>query len=1186
VCVSGVCDTADNKCGLANNDGPCTVANGGTVCRSTACSTNGKCMPLNGCNADADCSGGNWCNITAHACTAKVANGGNLPSDPAHTTPVLNATCTAAAAALVCVSGVCDADNKCGLANNDGPCTLLTGGTVCRSATCSVSGTCMAAGACNADGDCSGGNWCNITAHTCTPKIANGGNLPSDPAHSGPTLNATCTAAAAALVCVSGVCDTDNKCGLVNNDGPCTAANGGSVCRSGVCDADGKCGLANGDGACTVANGATICRSGVCDGADGKCGLLNGDGACTVASGAAICRSGVCDTDSLCGLAVGDGPCSGATATVVCRSLACSTNGTCVTPGGCNADGDCTGGNWCNISIHACAPQIGNGGVMPVDSAHANPTLDGKCTTPASTLVCVSAVCDALDDRCGYANGDGTCDATSAATVCRSAVCDTDSKCGFVNGDGPCTVATGPLVCRSSTCSPNGAVCMPAGGCAVDADCGASEWCNSETFTCKPRLPNGTLIPSVAGHTPALAGTCTVGAGAAVCASDVCDTADNLCGYADGDGPCTALDGIVVCRSGTCSTTGVCEAAGACNADADCDTLTQYCDTGVKKCAPKLPNGTALPTVAGHTPALDGVCSTTEAPVVCQSAVCDPADSKCGYQNGDGPCTVTDAGTVCRSSTCSPSAGVCVPSGGCAVDADCASTQWCNTETFACAPKLANGVAVPTVAGHTPALTGTCTTGAGAAVCASGVCDTADDKCGYANGDGPCTNADAGTVCREGACTAGGVCTTPADCVVDSDCDTAFQYCDNVAGKCAPKVPNGSLLPGVMGHSPVLDGTCSDAAAKVVCLSGVCDPEDDKCGHATGKGPCDAGTGPDVCRSTICAVTGPSAGLCVECAADTQCAGSKPVCDTAKNACVQCTPAEAAACTGATPVCVPGPDTCAPCDGDLGSNTAHACGASGAPYCFLSGLHAGECGKCTGNADCQGHPGGPFCDLTSGACGTDCHSDGDCAATEWCNAPANGGGTCVPKLDNGAALPGSPPEVVTCTAAVGTRVCKSGVCDPADDKCGLANGDGVCTTTSGATVCRSGVCDADGKCGLADGDGPCTSSDVCRGGTCDLVKNVCGKPATGCTKDADCPEADFCATDGTCKPKLPDGKACTGSNQCQSDACNNKVCDSLQAAGNGLICAARPGGDGSGGAGVALLGLMFAAAGLARRRRR
>ena len=45
----------------------------------------------------------------------------------------------------------------------------------------------------------------------------------------------------------------------------------------------------------------------------------------------------------------------------------------------------------------------------------------------------------------------------------------------------------------------------------------------------------------------------------------------------------------------------------------------------------------------------------------------------------------------------------------------------------------------PTLAGHTPPLTGTCTAAVGTAVCTAAVCDTADNECGLANGDGPCT---------------------------------------------------------------------------------------------------------------------------------------------------------------------------------------------------------------------------------------------------------------------------------------------------------------------------------------------------------------------------------------------------------------------------------------------------------------
>lgn len=89
---------------------------------------------------------------------------------------------------------------------------------------------------CSRDPDCMAGNWCNESASMCVPVLAGGMPIPTDPPHTNPTLNGTCTAAAGALVCQAGVCDTvDNKCGYAAGDGPCTAANGSSVCRSGAC---------------------------------------------------------------------------------------------------------------------------------------------------------------------------------------------------------------------------------------------------------------------------------------------------------------------------------------------------------------------------------------------------------------------------------------------------------------------------------------------------------------------------------------------------------------------------------------------------------------------------------------------------------------------------------------------------------------------------------------------------------------------------------------------------------------------------------------------------------------------------------------------------------------------------------------------------------------------------------------
>jgi uncharacterized repeat protein (TIGR01451 family) len=465
--------------------------------------------------------------------------------------------------------------------------------------------------------------------------------------------------------------------------------------------------------------------------------------------------------------------------------------------------------------------------------------------------------------------------------------------------------------------------------------------------------------------------------------------------------------------------------------------------------------------------------------------------------------------------------------------------------------------------------------------CVSAVCDADDHKCGFAVGDGPCTAVNAGVVCRSGMCSVGGFCEPSGGCNVDLDC-TGGAWCDISAHVCTPQIANGGALPTDTGHLvPTLNGKCTPEAAALVCVSGVCDVADDLCGFAIGDGPCTGADGGVVCRSTLCAILAPNLGTCVGCQTDEQCPGTAPVCD-GKELCVQCTPAKAAACIGATPICAAGTETCVPCAGDLGAGTAGDCPTPAEPYCFLTGASAGECGKCTMNADCVGHPGGPICDTASGACGVACHSDADCDDASWCNAPTGGSGLCVSKLDNGTKLPATPVNVATCTPVVGMRVCKSGVCDPIDDTCGLANGDGPC---GDGMVCRSGACEpTDGKCGRLP-TGPCTSDAVCRAGSCDVATNTCAP--TGCKVDDDCATGDFCKSDGVCTPKRPDGQRCTASNQCLTDACDDQICDGLTpSGGTGLTCAAGAATGSGSGPGAGLLGLMLAAAGLARRRRR
>ncbi len=592
--------------------------------------------------------------------------------------------------------------------------------------------------------------------------------------------------------------------------------------------------------------------------------------------------------------------------------------------GYCETDLDCPG-QWCDTTSNSCTAKVANGGAMPVDASHVGVTLDGVCNANAALLVCASGACDASDNRCGVANGHGTCSIVTAG-VCRSGVCGLDFACGYPNGAGPCDASNAEAVCRSGECSEHGAVCVPTGGCGSDDDCGASQWCDSMTFTCVSQVPNGDPLPTLPGHIPELDGVCIELVAQAICVGNVCSASDDRCGYPDGEGPCTELTAGIVCRSGHCdSNTNLCSAAPSCTDDDDC-TATEYCSADLGACRPKVPNGAPIPYEPDHLPPVDGTCTETNAAIVCASGECG-ADGKCGLPNGEGPCTVLDP-LVCRSSSCSATGDVCKPAGGCVLDADCAASEWCSTLTFSCVDKLPNGELIPTIPGHVPTLVGLCVLGLGDAICQSGVCDDDDNRCGYLPGNGTCTELNAGDVCRSGVCVEG-VCGAPPECTMNDDCVAQDAFCDIGAGVCIHKLPNGTPLPSVLG----LD-LCNDLVGLLVCESGVCDTIDNKCGYHTGRGPCDANNGATVCRSEICA---DDLGVCVECNTDDQCSGGSGVCDPMDHVCVQCTVLSSAACAGSTPMCDVDSDSCVPCDGDFGSRTEHACLDDAFPRCDVSG---------------------------------------------------------------------------------------------------------------------------------------------------------------------------------------------------------------------------------------------------------
>ena len=554
--------------------------------------------------------------------------------------------------------------------------------------------------------------------------------------------------------------------------------------------------------------------------------------------------------------------------------------------------------------------------------------------------------------------------------------------------------------------------------------------------------------------------------------------------------------------------------------------------------------------------------------------ICDPVKHVCGACSASDTSACTGGDTACdlggSSNRCIPA---CTANFGVAVSGACPTSTagFCQTtgalagSCVACNGDAGSGAAFACGNGAPTCSTtqGWCTFCQSNSDCSRGTCDTSTGACSACTGNKGSATAHPCDTSAPFCATGTGVCQTT--CLQDSDCGTG-NYCagSGSANGCKPLVGPGQPVPG---------GTCTAAAAKA-CTAGVCDPFDNACSYAPGDGPCTASS---QCRSGVCATSGANAGRCEQCTGTANCGGTSatPVCDTTTNRCVQCL--SSSNCGGATPICTN--QACVACRGDNGTTGADRCPAAASPYCDTSGA----CRGCTANSDCANgtHPG-PICDVATGACGTACDTNADCAASNWCNStgtPAYGG-VCVPRIPNGQPLPSAAPISSTCNTANAAKVCVSGVCDATtktcgllsgaactsgtqcqggicnsnDGKCGLANGEGACTTATADAVCRSRACGSDGKCGLPSSEGDCTAqsaSVVCRGGVCD-GDGKCGHangqgPCSVATAAEVC-RSKACGSDGVCGFASGDGQ-CTENTA--TALCRNGTCDGDRKCGLG-----------------------------------
>jgi hypothetical protein len=247
------------------------------------------------------------------------------------------------------------------------------------------------------------------------------------------------------------------------------------------------------------------------------------------------------------------------------------------------------------------------------------------------------------------------------------------------------------------------------------------------------------------------------------------------------------------------------KAGGVCPADVDAGSsgLSGGSPHGAGPASPGDP--AAIGTVEGPPGGGDGegYCFSTSDPIpecVDPSPVCDPVSGTCkkctGPFGGGAPfaCTL-DVEPVCMAD------GSCVPCNG---DFGSGATQTCQLVT---SPTCFPGGAKP----------GSC------AKC------TSNADCVGPGHPGPNCN------------TTVGACGKP--CNGDSDCASTEWCAESV---CVPKTPNSQPVPNV----PPVNGECTPENGQRVCLSAVCEPDDDLCGRKNGS-PCDHAVDAE-CRSNIC----------------------------------------------------------------------------------------------------------------------------------------------------------------------------------------------------------------------------------------------------------------------------------------------------------------------------------------------
>jgi hypothetical protein len=1038
-------------------------------------------------------------------------------------------------------SGTCSTGSQCETGN-------CVDGVCCVQAAC---GTCQACNQYDSTNHYSPGVCTQVAAGSTDPDSCTGTSVCTSDGHClrNPGQSCTddtqcssghCSDSVCCTTACSNACDSCNQTGLSGYCYPAALGSAGSpACGAYVCNgydvtcpascfADGACATgyycnlsthtclvsqANGS-TCSSQHSGRDCLSGDC--IDGYCcnstcenaGISAGCERCDVASHQGTCW-----------------PVASGTATTTCAQYLCTGSST-ACPTTCSSDTNCATGFYCSggfcvggqVQGASCSSATHSG-----RDCASGYCVDGYCCNSAcessglASSACMS--CSRIPGTCSAApagssgspacSGNLTCNGSSN-TCPATCAADTDCASGFYCNGTSCVSkgANGSGCSRTAQCSSGycvGGVCCSAG-------------CTGGCNICS----TGTCMVLNSGQTGSGCGGYLCNGTSAICPGSCTSDANCASGYFCNGGQCitrlanaSSCDHSTMCQSGVCSN-GVCCAtvcSGAC----------QACNLSgtVGTCA-NVTTGTAgNPPCSGNLlcaggPSCPASC-TSDANCLggyyCSGGSCvakKGAGSSCtaASQCASGFCTDIVAGTgVCCSSACSGSCASCaIVAGTCTTriqgsagspscspyvcsgtalscPAGCGTDSDCATGYYCgsgtCKTKQSNGA---TCTSASQCTSGSCSDGFCCSAACAGGCDVCAKSLG-ASSDGVCTVLPAGNAgspsCSPNTCDGtSGNC--PGGCTSDSGCGSSY-YC-NGAGQCVAQLAKGSVCDRTRECSTgnCVDGYCCDTAC-----SGGCDACNLVAGTCTKVSAGGVGVG---CGNYLC--SGSSASCLTSCASDTDCV-TGTYCN--GTSCVS-TLAQGATCSRARQCassnCVDGyccnsacAGACDVCNATPGTCTPVAAGSAGSPTC--------------GNYKCDG---------ASASCPTSCSTDANCSSGNYCSS-----GACVPLLADGN----------PCSS---TTQCVSGFC--AGNICCHTDCSGACQTCSATP-------------------GTCTLRATGSAGSPSCTPYMCGGAATcptSCTLDTQCVNGYYCASGGTCKPKLGNGGACSAPNQCVSAFCADGFC--------------------------------------------